>query len=236
MKKTLWIAVVGALAASVIAASAQEVLSGNAVGYVKVDISNTFTMINMPFDDMSGGPTMFTNTIGPQVMGVGALVYRYSGVDWTSYPFDRGNWNNAASLALEPGVAYFLKRPNSWTGTSNITLTGEVPEATNSQRAVTGAGNFTTVSFAYPAEVKFTNTLLAAQGGGVGASIFAYNGTDWTSYPYDRGNWNNAASLVLKPGVGYFFKAATASGGFIWNQRRPYTWPGTPLPASNGPF
>ncbi len=236
MKKTLWIAIIGALAVSVIAASAQDVLSGNAVGYVKVDISNTFTMINMPFDDMSGGPTMFTNTIGPQVMGVGAIVYRYSGVDWTSYPFDRGNWNNAAGLVLEPGVAYFLKRPNSWTGTSNITLTGEVPEATNSQRAVTGAGNFTTVSFAYPAEVKFTNTLLAAQGGGVGASIFAYNGTDWTSYPYDRGNWNNAASLVLKPGVGYFFKAATASGGFVWSQRRPYTWPGTPLPASNGPF
>ena len=139
MKKTMWIAI-GALAVSVIAASAQtEVLSGNAVGYVKVDISNTFTVINMPFDDMGGGATMFTNTIGPQVMGVGAIVYRYSGVDWTSYPFDRGNWNNAANLSL-------------------------------------------------------------------------------------------------KPGVGYFFKAATAGEGFIWSQRRPYTWPGTPLPASNGPF
>ena len=35
MKKTLWIAIAGALAASVIAASAQEVLSANAVGYIK---------------------------------------------------------------------------------------------------------------------------------------------------------------------------------------------------------
>ena len=34
MKKTLWIAIAGVLVASVIAASAQEVLSANAVGYI----------------------------------------------------------------------------------------------------------------------------------------------------------------------------------------------------------
>ena len=50
MKKTLWIAIVGALAASVIAASAQtEVLSGNAVGYVKVDIASQLTIVSMIF-------------------------------------------------------------------------------------------------------------------------------------------------------------------------------------------
>ena len=236
MKKTLWIAIIGALAASVIAASAQEVLSGNAVGYVKVDISNTFTVINMPFDDMSGGPTMFTNTIGPQVAGVGAVLYVWTGEIWDPKRYERGNWNNAAGVALEPGVAYFLKRPTSWTGTSNITLTGEVPEATNTQRSVRGSGNFDMVSFAYPAEVKFTNTLLAAQGGGVGAAIYTWTGSIWDPRRYERGNWNNAANLTLKPGVGYFFKAATAGAGFTWRQLRPYTWPGTPLPASNGPF
>ena len=236
MKKTMWIAI-GALAVSVIAASAQtEVLSGNAVGYVKVDISNNLTMINMPFDDMSGGSTMFTNTIGPQVAGVGAVLYKWSGIDWTSYRYDRGSWNNAAGVVLEPGVAYFLKRPTSWTGTSNITLTGEVPEATNAQRSVTGAGNLTTVSFAYPAEVKFTNTLLAAQGGGVGAVIYLWSGSDWTAYRYDRGSWNNAANVVLKPGVGYFFKAATAGSGFVWSQRKPYTWPGDNVNYGVGPF
>ena len=35
MKKSLWVAIAGALAISVVAASAQEVLSANTIGYIK---------------------------------------------------------------------------------------------------------------------------------------------------------------------------------------------------------
>ena len=239
MKKTLWIAIVGALAASVIAASAQtEVLSGNAVGYVKVDIASQLTMINVPFDDMSDVPVMFTNAIGTQVSGLGATLYAWNGLSWDSYSWKtRGGWSDAAGLILEPGKAYFLQRPDSWSGTSNITLTGEVPMATNTARTVTGAGNLNTISFSYPVSIPFTNTFLAVNGGGLGATLYAWNGLSWDSYSWKtRGGWADAAAVNMEPGLGYFFKAADAGAGFTWSQVRPYTWPGPAMPASAGPF
>lgn len=239
MKKTLWIAIVGALAASVIAASAQtEVLSGNAVGYIKVDIGTDLTMINMPFDDMSSVPVMFTNAIGTQVSGVGAVLYDWNGLSWDEYTWKtKGGWVDAESVILVPGKAYFLKRPTSWAGTSNVTLTGEVPMATNTPRTVTGSGNLNTVGFSYPVTIPFTNTVLAVEGAGAGAVLYAWNGLSWDEFNWKtKGGWVDAARVNLEPGVGYFFKAPTASPGFTWSQVRPYTWPGPAMPAGSGPF
>ena len=65
MKKTKWILVAGLVLASVIAASAAEVLSGNAVGYIKRTVPAngglevvTYALNPMPYS----GITYFTNT------------------------------------------------------------------------------------------------------------------------------------------------------------------------------
>ena len=74
MKKTLWIAIAGALAASVIAASAQEVLSANAVGYIKKTLpaGGKLVAVSMPLDSMTEANNVFGRTSLAQEMPVGS--------------------------------------------------------------------------------------------------------------------------------------------------------------------
>ena len=60
MKKTLWIAIAGALVASVIAASAQEVLSANAVGYIKKTLpaGGKLVALSAPLNSMTAATIM----------------------------------------------------------------------------------------------------------------------------------------------------------------------------------
>lgn len=219
--------------AATVALAQTEVRSKNAVGYIKIPVVNDFTSLTIPFDDMNGGKIMFTNAIGTQVFGAGAQVFEWTGAAWQPY-----NWQNAAlgwrpanSLELKPGVSYFIKRPTAWAtdGQSHeIVLSGEVPEMYQSSAiAFTGSGNLTAFGFSYPVSVMFTNTALAKNFGGTGAQVFEWTGTAWQPYNWQNAalGWRPANSLELKPGVGYFFKTATASAGGAWVQERPYTWP-----------
>ena len=77
MKKTLWIAIVGALAASVVAASAQEVLSANAVGYIKKTLpaDAKFIMVTVPLNSMTESSNLFGRTSIAQEAPQGSTVY-----------------------------------------------------------------------------------------------------------------------------------------------------------------
>ena len=77
MKKTLWIAMVGALAASVVAASAQEVLSDNAVGYIKKTLpaQGKLVMVAVPLNSMTEASNVFGRTSIAQEAPQGSTVY-----------------------------------------------------------------------------------------------------------------------------------------------------------------
>ena len=77
MKKTLWIAMVGALVASVVAASAQEVLSANAVGYIKktMPANGGLTMVSIPLDSMTDTNILFGRTSLAQEAPQGSSVF-----------------------------------------------------------------------------------------------------------------------------------------------------------------
>jgi hypothetical protein len=77
MKKTLWILMAGALAASVIAASAQEVLSQNAVGYIKKTLpaGGKLVMMSIPLDSMTEENIVFGRTSVAQEAVQNSTVY-----------------------------------------------------------------------------------------------------------------------------------------------------------------
>lgn len=223
MKKTMLIAAVLAVAACVVARAQTEVLSQNAVGYIKIEVANNLTTISMPFDAVGYGTIYFTNSIGLQVTGAGAYFYEWNGTNWVTYTSTR-SWQSASNLVLAPGTAYILQRPTAWSGTSNIVISGQVPDATNTVRSIRGSNNLTMISFSYPTEESFTNTTLAKSTGGSGAYLYAWNGISWVTYNSTR-SWQSASNLVLHPGVGYFFQAGASTPSFDWNVTKPYTWP-----------
>ena len=77
MKKTLWIAMVGALVASVVAASAQEVLSANAVGYIKKTLpaEGKLVAMSIPLDSMTEADIVFGRTSVANEAPPGTWVY-----------------------------------------------------------------------------------------------------------------------------------------------------------------
>ena len=79
MKKTLWIAIAGALVVSVVAASAQtEVLSANAVGYIKKEVpeSGKLVPITISLEAMGASPdVIFTNSSVANEADLGSIAY-----------------------------------------------------------------------------------------------------------------------------------------------------------------
>jgi len=63
MKKSLWIAIAGALAVSVAAASAQEVLSANTIGYIKKQLpaGGNLITVSVPLFNMTAANNVFSN-------------------------------------------------------------------------------------------------------------------------------------------------------------------------------
>ena len=125
MKKTLWIAMAGALVASVVAASAQEVLSANAVGYIKktMPAQGQFVLVGLPLDSMTEASNVFGRTSIAQEAPELSYVYFWDEPTqkWLSGQKRVGPkaWQPAQSnYVVKAGEGFFLKEVgtvNSWT-------------------------------------------------------------------------------------------------------------------------
>ena len=233
MKKTLWIAIVGALAASVIAASAQtEVLSGNAVGYIKksVPAAGGLSAISYPLNSMSGTVINFTNTAIAADMPNGSAAYFWdpTAQGWVpSQKSGKGTWDPvAAAKVILPGEGFFLKTPSAQATAVEVTITGEVPDDASLQRAVQGPGALSILSNPYPVDFAFTSSSLASNAANGSAAFFWDNTAQgWVpSQKSGKGTWDPVASAkTIQAGEGFFLQSAGA--GSVWTVTKPYTWP-----------
>lgn len=233
MKKTLWIAIVGALAASVIAASAQtEVLSGNAVGYIKktVPAAGGLNAIAYPLNSMSGTVINFTNTAIASDMPNGSWAYFWdpTAQRWTgSQKSGKGAWDPvAAAKVVLPGEGFFLKTPSTQATAVEVTITGEVPDDASLQRAVQGGNGLAALANPYPVDFAFTSSSLASNSANGSWAYFWDTGLQrWVgSQKSGKGAWDPVASAkTVQAGEGFFLKDAGA--GSVWTVTKPYTWP-----------
>ena len=120
MKKTLWIAMAGALVASVVAASAQEVLSANAVGYIKktMPAQGQFVLVGLPLDSMTEASNVFGRTSIAQEAAAGSYVYFWNSGSQTwsggSKISATKGWTAAVSNHIvAAGDGFFLKSSNA---------------------------------------------------------------------------------------------------------------------------
>ena len=120
MKKTLWIAMAGALVASVVAASAQEVLSANAVGYIKKTLpaSGGMVMMSIPLDSMTETNIVFGRTSVAQEAAQSSVVYFWNeaGQSWGGGTKGIKGWAAGQSnRVVAAGEGFFLKASNATT-------------------------------------------------------------------------------------------------------------------------
>ena len=233
MKKTLWIAIAGALAASVIVASAQtEVLSGNAVGYIKrtVPAAGKLAAVAHPLNSMSAGSLMFTNTsIATEMPNLSwAYFWNPTTQKWVgSQKTGKGAWDGVAQAKeVLPGEMFFLKTPAAQATAVEVTITGEVPDEATLTRAVVGGNAIAALGNPYPVDVAFTNTTVA-QNAANGSWAYFWDLTTQKWVPAlksGKGVWDGvAAAKTIQAGEGFFLKDAGA--GSVWTNSKPYTWP-----------
>jgi len=236
VKKILLLVLGVMLVGSMVFGQTTQVLSRNAVGYVKISAPRGgLTLARNDFISLAGNPTP-SNLFGLSTFPIGTKLYiwdnigaRYNLELLSSNAFTHiVKWSPNTST-LSPGHGFWIAVPG--TAASNIYegfIMGEVPDKNTSPTArvdiVTGINMF---GYPYPSEVRWTNTQLA-KSAQIGDTLFTWNGSSYQQNIFTSNafthvvKWSNT-NQVLMVGQGYWFKRVGSSLSSY--ETKPYTWP-----------
>jgi N6-adenosine-specific RNA methylase IME4 len=232
MKKTLWILMAGALAASVIAATAQEVLSQNAVGYIKKTLpaGGKLVMMSIPLDSMTEENIVFGRTSVAQEAVQNSTVYFWDTTlqTWSFGAKGIKGWGSVQSnKVVAAGEAFFLKGPST-DPDRDVTITGEVPAEATIPRTIPGGGALGTLGNPYPVDFKFGESALA-NNASQNSTVYFWDEAlqTWSFGAKGIKGWGTVQSnKVVAAGEGFFLKEiGTDPSKTTWTAAKPYTWP-----------
>lgn len=229
MKKSLWMMMIGALAVSVIAASAQEVLSQNAVGYIKKTLPADADLIALaiPLNNMNEASNVFGRTSIADEAPQGSSVFFWDEVlqVWSGGAKGLKGWAGAQSnRVVAAGEAFFMKGPVGGVATE-VTITGEVPDDADLTRVMSGSGALSAVANPYPVDFLFGESDLAVNATQTSSVFFWDEALQvWSGGAKGLKGWAGAQSnRVVQAAEGFFLKEAGTVTD--WDQTKPYTWP-----------
>lgn len=251
MKRVCVFLAVVLLTGSMALGQVTQVVSRNAVGYVKVEVKgNGFFMGAIPFYEVGDdGEHTVAEIFGDQLVGgfIPALsdnVLKFDPVAGSYVTFWKttgGQWRQAPEIVettntLAPGEAFWIA--NRQSSNQTVFLMGEVPDkftVATSTQTVNIIEGFQFVSYSFPTEIAITNLSLDtdAQRGFIPAlsdNILTWNGTNYVTYWLPTsGDWRKAPELVattdtLLPGQGAWYNRRNAAP-IIWKEEKPYAWP-----------
>jgi hypothetical protein len=243
MKKILAaILAVGMIAG--VASAESNVLSRNAVGYVKTTVQpGDFAMLHNTLLPLDAEPATPSKVFGDS-LPVGSQIFLWNSVSQTyqisSYEETVGppptfvtstNWS-LDTAELSPGVAFWVALPDDAPAADyDITIMGEVPS--DASLSVDVVAGFNMVAYPFPVSVAWTNTILS-QNAEIGDQVFLWNvdskGYQVAAYEEVTGppptftvssNWV-PSTLVIEPGAGIWYQT---SSGKTWSETKPYDWP-----------
>ena len=224
MKKIL-LASALVLAIAVSAAVAQEVLSQNAVGYIKVATpAGKFVSVAQPLNNMGKAENKFGETSIAQELPVGSTVFFWDNTlqGWGGGMKSGKGWAGGQSnRVVAPGEGFFIKSPQD----GEVTITGEVPDEPSADRVIPGGGAFGSVANPYPVDFKFGESDIA-KNATVGSSVFFWDMAlqGWGGGMKSGKGWAGGQSnRVVQAGEGFFLKEAGSVTTL--KTQKPYTWP-----------
>ena len=232
MKKSLWVAIAGALAVSVVAASAQEVLSANTIGYIKKELpaGGKLITVSVPLFNMTAANNVFSNlSIAAEVPTLSsASFWDPVSQGWNSGTKKaKGGWDvNVATQIVGVGEFFFIKGPATSTVPTEITIAGEVPDLDTQVRAIPGSGRLGSMANPYPADFVFGTSSLASNATVLSSvSIWDPGAQSWNSGTKKaKGGWDsNVATAKIFATSGFFLKEVGTLSS--WTNTKPYTWP-----------
>ena len=228
MKKALWIVMAAALAVAVVAASAQEVLSANAVGYIKKTLpaGGKLVAMSIPLDSMTNASLVFGETSVAEEAPIGAGVSFWDpiGQTWISGGKSSKGWGSYGSQVLQPGEGFFMKGDPAAVSDVEVTITGEVPSDAQLSRAIPGGDALGTLANPYPVDFVFgTSTVASNAPVGSGVAFWDVDGQTWISGGKSSKGWGSYGDQVIFAGEGFFLKVPGSAT--TWDVDKPYTWP-----------
>lgn len=223
--KKLAIALLGlTVVSSAVFAQTNQVLSRNAVGYVRVDTpSNKLNLVRLDFVNLAGGNYTVTNLIGNQLAQGGALyIWDLSNQTYVGENKLKSGWSPGTN-AIRRGAGFFIYSLSN----NNVFLMGEVPDSiTAPTTTVNVLGGLNLTGYPYPADATFTSTPMFTSSA-QGDAIYLWDVTGQTYGGYNRlkSGWSPAdyTNLTFRPGQGFWY--LRNSGGASWQYAKPYTWP-----------
>lgn len=230
MKKLTAILLGTLIASSAALAQTNQVLSRNAVGYVKVNLqSNKLYLVTNPFVNLDGvGDPRLTNVFSAIPNGGTVSIWNEASVAYDNYSKStRGTWSAPSLTAVvKRADGVFLRMPTT-NSPVDLFLMGEVPDRfTAPSSFVARVPGITMVGLPYPVTIRLTNTVTAQQlpnGGTI--SIWNPDTAQYINYAKSsRGTWNaEALTANVNPGQGLVIRATNAASS--WFETKPYTWP-----------
>jgi hypothetical protein len=224
MKKIL-LASALVLAIAVSAAVAQEVLSQNAVGYIKVPLlAGKFVAVAQPLNNMGKAENKFGETSIAQELPAGSTVFFWDTTlqGWGGGMKSIKGWQAAeANKVIAAGEGFFIKSPTN----GEVTITGEVPDEPTLTRVIPGNKAFGAIANPYPVDFKFGESDVA-KNASAGSTVFFWDlGLQgWGGGMKSIKGWQAAeANRVVAAGEGFFLKEA--EGVTTLTTQKPYTWP-----------
>jgi hypothetical protein len=245
MKKILLLVLAVTMVSS-LAFGQTQVLSRNAVGYVKVEVlSNNLALCSLNFYafDMTISSIFTNQLVGGANFAVSDQVIKWDPIGKTYLIFWKttgGRWSQYPSTALttnilEPGESFWIK--NGRASNQTVYLMGEVPDRISAPtQEVTVVTNVSMVSYSFPVVMAITNLNTPQARGGanfaVADNIIKWDPVGKTYITYWRSsavtNWRRypLAGLTtdtLAPGEGFWYKRLATN--FVWTEVKPYSWP-----------
>jgi hypothetical protein len=224
MKKIL-LASALVLAIAVSAAVAQEVLSQNAVGYIKVPtFAGKFISVAQPLNNMGKVENKFGETSIAQELPQGSIVSFWDPVNqnWGGGGKSGKGWAPAQSnKVIAAGEGFFIKSPQD----GEVTITGEVPDEPSLDRVIPGNNAFGSLANPYPVDFKFGESDVAknASQGSI-VSFWDVVAQNWGGGGKSGKGWAPAQSnRVVQAGEGFFLKEKETVTTIT--TKKPYTWP-----------
>lgn len=225
MKKITAI-ILGTLVATSAVFAQSNVLSRNAVGYIKIPVgTNKLHLVSNPFVPLDAAGDLVTNMFAAVANNTTISIWNEVGQGYVSYLKNaRGGWSGAgfatARVARADGV--FIRSG----GTGTVYFMGEVPDRfTAPTTTQSRASGITMLGFPYPVEVDLTNSTIGLQlSPNSTISFWVPDANAYTSYLKNaRGAWVGAAGVKIKPGDGMVIRSTNAPQN--WNVAKSYTWP-----------
>jgi hypothetical protein len=222
MKKITAILLGTLIASSAALASTNQVLSRNAVGYVKVDFPKGFTLVQNTFNPM-GAPIAISNTFAS--LPNNSRVHIWNGAGYSTITKAAlGGWGAGGSNLLQRGSGFWIEIPQAAASNSYpIFFMGEVPD--DASTVVPLTAGFNMKGYPYPVSDKWTNTPIAKASPN-NSKLHIWTGSNYNTFTRAAlGGWNSASNVVLNPGQAFWVEFPSAASSTNVSVTKPYTWP-----------